>query len=50
MAVSQSKVISIRGSIVNVLSRKRVREGIYSAIDPLQSDSKMLTPQVVGDR
>jgi F-type H+-transporting ATPase subunit beta len=33
-----------------VLSRKRVGEGLYPAIDPLQSDSKMLTPQVVGDR
>lgn len=33
-----------------VLSRKRVSEGLYPAIDPLQSDSKMLSPQVVGDR
>ena len=33
-----------------VLSRKRVSEGLYPAIDPLQSDSKMLTPKVVGDR
>ncbi len=33
-----------------VLSRKRVSEGLYPAIDPLQSDSKMLTPQLVGDR
>ncbi|MDJ0651014.1 MAG: F0F1 ATP synthase subunit beta [Xenococcaceae cyanobacterium MO_188.B19] len=33
-----------------VLSRKRVSQGLYPAIDPLQSDSKMLTPQVVGDR
>ena len=33
-----------------VLSRKRVSEGLYPAVDPLQSDSKMLTPQIVGDR
>ncbi|MGK7942259.1 MAG: F0F1 ATP synthase subunit beta [Crocosphaera sp.] len=33
-----------------VLSRKRVSEGLYPAVDPLQSDSKILTPQVVGDR
>ncbi len=33
-----------------VLSRKRMSEGLYPAIDSLQSDSKMLTPQVVGDR
>ncbi|ELS00781.1 ATP synthase, F1 beta subunit [Xenococcus sp. PCC 7305] len=33
-----------------VLSRKRVSQGLYPAIDPLQSDSKMLTPQIVGDR
>lgn len=33
-----------------VLSRKRVSEGLYPAIDPLQSDSKMLTSQIVGDR
>ena len=33
-----------------VLSRKRVSEGLYPAIDPLQSSSKILTPQVVGQR
>ncbi len=33
-----------------VLSRKRASEGLYPAIDPLQSDSKMLSPQVVGRR
>jgi len=33
-----------------VLSRKRATEGLYPAIDPLQSGSKMLTPQLVGDR
>ncbi len=31
-----------------VLSRKRASEGLYPAIDPLQSRSKMLTPGVVG--
>ena len=31
-----------------VLSRKRASQGLYPAIDPLQSDSKMLTPDVVG--
>jgi F-type H+-transporting ATPase subunit beta len=33
-----------------VLSRKRAGEGLYPAIDPLQSSSKMATPGVVGDR
>jgi F-type H+-transporting ATPase subunit beta len=33
-----------------VLSRKKASEGIYPAIDPLQSDSKMLLPQIVGER
>jgi len=33
-----------------VLSRKRAAQGLYPAIDPLQSDSKMLTPGIVGDR
>jgi len=33
-----------------VLSRKRASEGLYPAIDPLQSSSKMLTPPVVGER
>ena len=33
-----------------VLSRKRASQGLYPAIDPLQSDSKMLTPSIVGDR
>ena len=33
-----------------VLSRKRAAEGLYPAIDPLNSSSKMLMPPVVGDR
>jgi F-type H+-transporting ATPase subunit beta len=33
-----------------VLSRKRASEGLYPAIDPLQSSSKLLTPNVVGQR
>ncbi len=33
-----------------VLSRKRASEGLYPAIDPLQSGSKMATPGVVGER
>ncbi len=33
-----------------VLSRKRAGQGLYPAIDPLQSQSKMLTPTAVGER
>ncbi len=33
-----------------VLSRKRASEGLYPAIDPLQSSSKMTTPGIVGTR
>jgi F-type H+-transporting ATPase subunit beta len=33
-----------------VLSRERASEGLYPAVDPLRSDSKMLVPQVVGHR
>lgn len=33
-----------------VLSRKRASEGLYPAIDPLQSNSRMATPGVVGER
>jgi F-type H+-transporting ATPase subunit beta len=33
-----------------VLSRKRASQGLYPAIDVLQSQSKMLTPSVVGER
>lgn len=33
-----------------VLSRKRASEGLYPAVDPLASNSVMLTPQVVGAR
>lgn len=33
-----------------VLSRDRASQGFYPAIDPLQSDSKMLTPVRVGKR
>ncbi len=33
-----------------VLSRKRASEGLYPAVDPLQSNSKMATPSVIGER
>jgi F-type H+-transporting ATPase subunit beta len=33
-----------------VLSRKRASQGFYPAVDPLQSNSKMLTPGIVGRR
>lgn len=33
-----------------VLSRRRAAEGLYPAVDPLQSLSKMLGPQIVGER
>ena len=36
----------LSGSVV--LSRKRASQGLYPAIDPLQTDSKMLTPTIVG--
>jgi len=32
------------------LSRKRASEGLYPAVDPLQSHSKMLTASIVGER
>ncbi|MDB9539610.1 F0F1 ATP synthase subunit beta [Anabaenopsis arnoldii] len=32
-----------------VLSRKRASEGFYPAVDPLKSNSKMLTPPIVGN-
>jgi F-type H+/Na+-transporting ATPase subunit beta len=33
-----------------VLARARASEGLYPAIDPLQSSSKMATPGIVGER
>ena len=33
-----------------ILSRKRASEGLYPAIDPLRSTSKLLSPDVVGKR
>lgn len=33
-----------------VLSRRRASEGLYPAVNPLQSGSKMLTPTTVGTR
>ncbi len=33
-----------------LLSRKRASEGLYPAIDPLASQSKLLSPRVVGPR
>jgi F-type H+-transporting ATPase subunit beta len=33
-----------------VLSRKRASEGLFPAIDPLQSNSSMATPGIIGER
>jgi len=33
-----------------VLSRQRASQGLYPAIDPLQSGSKMLAPHIVGEK
>lgn len=33
-----------------VLSRQRASEGLYPAVDPLQSSSKMLSPIIIGQR
>jgi len=33
-----------------VLSRRRAAEGLFPAIDPLQSNSRMLAPHIVGER
>jgi F-type H+-transporting ATPase subunit beta len=33
-----------------VLSRKKASEGLYPAVDPLQSGSSMLVPHIVGNR
>jgi F-type H+-transporting ATPase subunit beta len=33
-----------------VLSRRRAAEGLYPAVDPLQTHSKMLAPHIVGER
>lgn len=33
-----------------VLSREMASQGLYPAVDPLRSDSKMLVPQIVGRR
>ncbi len=33
-----------------VLSRKRASEGLFPAIDPLLSNSKMIAPNIVGER
>jgi len=33
-----------------VLSRQRASEGMYPALDPLESSSKMATPGIVGER
>jgi F-type H+-transporting ATPase subunit beta len=37
-------------SALIVLSRERAGQGFYPAIDPLRSESKMLTPPLVGER
>ena len=33
-----------------VLSRRRASQGLYPAVDPLQTESKMLVPRIVGPR
>lgn len=37
-------------SALIVLSRERASQGFYPAVDPLRSESKMLTPPMVGER
>jgi len=37
-------------SALIVLSRERASQGFYPAVDPLRSESKMLTPPLVGER
>jgi len=37
-------------SALIVLSRERASQGFYPAVDPLRSESKMLTPSMVGER
>jgi F0F1-type ATP synthase beta subunit len=37
-------------SALIVLSRERASQGLYPAVDPLRSESKMLTPPVGGER
>ncbi|HHX91410.1 MAG TPA: F0F1 ATP synthase subunit beta [Paracoccus sp.] len=37
-------------SALIVLSRERAAQGFYPALDPLRSESKMLTPPIVGER
>jgi len=37
-------------SALIVLSRERASQGLYPAVDPLRSESKMLTPPLVGER
>ena len=48
MAVSYTHLDVYKRQIV--LSRKRASEGLFPAIDPLQSNSKMATPDIVGAR
>src|SRR6266478_4191307 len=38
-----------KGSITSVLSRSIAEKGIYPAVDPLDSTSRMLSPLVVGE-
>jgi F-type H+-transporting ATPase subunit beta len=33
-----------------VLSRKRASQGLYPAIDPLESQSRMVSPQIIGEK
>ena len=50
MGELQERIASTKnGSVTSVLSRKVVEQGIYPAVDPLESNSRILEADIVGE-
>ena len=50
MGELQERITTTMGGAITVLSRRLSSQGLYPAVDPLASSSKLLDPRYVGER